>query len=122
MCLIGLIAFLDPPKKDAKDTIKKLKKVGVTTKILTGDNPYATENICSVVGINSKILIGKDIDKMNDKKLAKVVKEVDVFARMNPMQKERVVKALKANGHVVGYMGDGVNLRDEKFMEILLNI
>ena len=109
MCLIGLIAFLDPPKKDAKDTIKKLKKVGVTTKILTGDNPYATENICSVVGINSKILIGKDIDKMNDKKLAKVVEEVDVFARMNPMQKERVVKALKANGHVVGYMGDGVN-------------
>ena len=96
MCLIGLIAFLDPPKKDAKDTIKKLKKVGVTTKILTGDNPYATENICSVVG-------------MNDKKLAKVVEEVDVFARMNPMQKERVVKALKANGHVVGYMGDGVN-------------
>ena len=81
MCLIGLIAFLDPPKKDAKDTIKKLKKVGVTTKILTGDNPYATENICSVVGINSKILIGKDIDKMNDKKLAKVVEEVDVFAR-----------------------------------------
>lgn len=109
MCLIGLIAFLDPPKKDAKNTIKKLKKLGVTTKILTGDNPYATENICKFVRIDSKIVLGKDLDKMSDKMLSKVVEENDVFARMNPMQKERVVKALKRNGHVVGYMGDGVN-------------
>lgn len=109
MTLIGLIAFLDPPKKDAKNTIKNLSKLGVTTKILTGDNQFATESVCNVVGIDSKIVLGKDIDKMSDKELAKVVEEVNVFTRMNPIQKERVVKALKKNGHVVGYMGDGVN-------------
>ena len=109
MILIGLIAFLDPPKKDAENTIKKLKKMGVTTKILTGDNQYATQSVCNAVKINSKIILGKDIDNMNDKELSKVVEEVDVFARMNPLQKERVVKALRKNGHVVGYMGDGVN-------------
>ena len=109
MTLIGLIAFLDPPKRDAKNTIQKLAHLGITTKILTGDNQFATESVCSVVGIDSKIVLGKDIDKMNDRQLSKVVEEVNVFARMNPLQKERVVKALKKNGHVVGYMGDGVN-------------
>ena len=107
--LIGLIAFLDPPKKDAADTINKLKELGVTTKILTGDNKYATEAICEAVGMKSKILIGIDIDKMDDKELSKVVEEVNVFARMNPLQKERVVALLRKNGHCVGYMGDGVN-------------
>ena len=109
MTLIGIIAFLDPPKKDAKKTIEKLAKLGVTTKILTGDNPYSTESICRVVGINSQILLGKDIDKMNDKELSRAVEEVNVFARMNPLQKERIVTMLKKNGHSVGYMGDGVN-------------
>ncbi len=109
MSIIGLIAFLDPPKKDAKATLAKLRKLGVTTKILTGDNQYSTESVCSIVGIKSEIMLGKDVDKLSDKELAKVVEKVDVFARMNPMQKERIVKALKANGHVVGYMGDGVN-------------
>ena len=107
--LIGLIAFLDPPKKDAADTINKLKELGVTTKILTGDNKYATEAICEAVGMKSKILIGIDIDKMDDKELSKVGEEVNVFARMNPLQKERVVAVLRKNGHCVGYMGDGVN-------------
>ena len=107
--LIGLIAFLDPPKKDAADTINQLKELGVTTKILTGDNKYATEAICEAVGMKSKILIGIDIDKMDDKELSKVVEEVNVFARMNPLQKERVVALLRKNGHCVGYMGDGVN-------------
>ena len=107
--LIGLIAFLDPPKKDAANTINQLKELGVTTKILTGDNKYATEAICEAVGLKSKILIGIDIDKMDDKELSKVVEEVNVFARMNPLQKERVVALLRKNGHCVGYMGDGVN-------------
>ena len=107
--LIGLIAFLDPPKKDAKKTIDSLKDLGVTTKILTGDNKYATEAICSAVGIDSKILLGIDIDKMDDNELAKTVEEVNVFARMNPLQKERVVAILRKNGHCVGYLGDGVN-------------
>ena len=109
MIFLGLVAFLDPPKSDVKKTLDKLAKVGITTKILTGDNQYATESVCSIVGIRSNIILGKDIDKMSDKQLQKVVEECDVFARMNPMQKERVVKALKKNGHVVGYMGDGVN-------------
>lgn len=110
MTFIGFVAFLDPPKKDVKNTLMKLKKIGVSTKILTGDNPYATSSVCSLVGIdNSNLLLGTDIDKMSDDELAKKIEEVSVFARMNPMQKERVVKSYKKNGHVVGYMGDGVN-------------
>ena len=110
MTFIGFVAFLDPPKKEVKSTIQKLKEYGVTTKILTGDNPYATENICRLVGIeNKEILLGSDIDKMDDTKLSKKVEEVNVFARMNPLQKERIIKILRQNGHVVGYMGDGVN-------------
>lgn len=110
MTFIGFVAFLDPPKKDVKNTIKELKKYGITTKILTGDNQYATENICSLVEIeNSKILLGTDIDKMSDKELSEVVEKTNVFARMNPLQKERIIKSLRKNGHVVGYMGDGVN-------------
>ena len=110
MTFIGFVAFLDPPKKEVKETIKKLKEYGVTTKILTGDNQYATENICRLVGIpNEKVLIGSDVDKMTDEELEKEVEKVNVFARMNPLQKERIIKILKRNGHVVGYMGDGVN-------------
>ena len=110
MTFIGFVAFLDPPKKEVKNTIQKLNEYGVTTKILTGDNPYATENICHLVGIeNKEILLGSDIDKMDDTKLSKKVEEVNVFARMNPLQKERIIKILRQNGHVVGYMGDGVN-------------
>ena len=110
MTLIGIIAFLDPPKKDAKNTIERLKKMGVRTKVLTGDNEFATETICKAVGIDSKIILGKDIDKMSDKKLSIVVEKYDVFARMNPLQKERVVQILRKNNkHIVGYMGDGVN-------------
>ena len=110
MTFIGFVAFLDPAKKDAKVTLKKLKSIGITTKILTGDNPYAANNICNLVGLeNTETLLGTDIDKLSDEELAKKVEEVNVFARMNPLQKERVVKQLKNNGHVVGYMGDGVN-------------
>lgn len=110
MTFIGFVAFLDPAKKDVKSTLKKLKNIGITTKILTGDNPYAANNICNLVGLeNKETLLGTDIDKMSDEELAKKVEEVNVFARMNPLQKERIVKQLKNNGHVVGYMGDGVN-------------
>ena len=107
--LIGLIAFLDPPKPSAEVTIKKLKEYGVDIKILTGDNAFATRNICNAVGIDSKILTGKEIEELNDYELGKIVEEIDIFARMNPMQKERVVSILRKNGHTVGYMGDGVN-------------
>ena len=107
--LVGLIAFLDPPKPSAEVTIKELKEYGVDIKILTGDNAFATKSICNAVGIKSKIMTGKEIEELNDYELGKVVEEVDIFARMNPMQKERVVSILRKNGHSVGYMGDGVN-------------
>ena len=110
MIFIGFVGFLDPPKSDVKATLSKLDKIGIKTKILTGDNPYATKNICNIVGLNGNdILLGADIDKMSDLELAKRIEEVDVFARMNPLQKERVVSLYKKSGHVVGYMGDGVN-------------
>ena len=110
MTFVGYVAFLDPPKKDAKKTINNLRKIGVRTKILTGDNSYATKNICKTVGLRSEeIITGVELDKMSDEELSKKIEEVDVFARLNPLQKERVVKAFKKNGHVVGYMGDGVN-------------
>ena len=107
--LVGLIAFLDPPKPSAEITIKKLKDYGVNIKILTGDNAFATKSICNAVGINSKIVTGRETDELNDYELGKLVEEVDIFSRMNPIQKERVVSILRKNGHSVGYMGDGVN-------------
>ena len=110
MIFVGFVGFLDPPKSDVKATLSKLAKIGIKTKILTGDNPYATKNICNIVGLNGNdILLGADIDKMSDLELAKRIEEVDVFARMNPLQKERVVSLYKKSGHVVGYIGDGVN-------------
>ena len=110
MTFIGFVAFLDPPKKDAQDTIKKLNKIGIKTKIITGDNQYATLNICKNAGLNStNILLGSDIDKLNDEELLTKIEEVDIYARMNPLQKERIVTLYKNNNHVVGYMGDGVN-------------
>ena len=110
MTFVGYVAFFDPPKKGVKQTITNLKKMGVKTKILTGDNAYATKNICSIVGLRSdNIIIGSQLDEMSDDELKKKIEEVDVFARLNPMQKERVVRLYKENGHVVGYMGDGVN-------------
>lgn len=110
MTFIGFVAFLDSPKKDVKKVINKLRKYGVKTKILTGDNQYSTKTVSSLAGINSdEILTGAEIDKLSDKALSIKVEEIDVFARLNPMQKERVVRILKSNGHVVGYMGDGIN-------------
>ena len=110
MTFIGFVAFLDPPKKDAQDTIKKLNKIGIKTKIITGDNQYAALNIWKSAGLNStNILLGSDIDKLNDEELLTKIEKVDIYARMNPLQKERIVTLYKNNNHVVGYMGDGVN-------------
>ena len=110
MIFIGFVGFLDPAKKDVKTTLSNLEKIGVKTKILTGDNPYATRNICNMVGLNGNdILLGSDIDNMTDIELSEKIEKVDVFARMNPLQKERVVELYRKNNHVVGYMGDGVN-------------
>lgn len=110
LTFIGLVAFLDPVKKGVSRVIKGLRKVGVNTKILTGDNPDATKTICTLAGFNSdNILTGPDIEKLTSDELKVKVEEVDVFARLTPLQKELIVNTLKDNGHVVGYMGDGVN-------------
>lgn len=110
LVFIGFVAFLDEPKKGVKSTLNKLSNINVKVKILTGDNPYATKNICSLAGLNSdNILLGSDIEKMSDEELTPLLETTDVFARMNPLEKERIVHLYKKAGHVVGYMGDGVN-------------
>lgn len=110
MVFIGIVAFLDPPKDDVKNMLNNLYSIGVKTKIITGDNQFTTKKICNIVGIkNNKIILGKEVDELSDKELSKIVEDVDIFARMSPLQKMRIIKILRDNGHVVGYMGDGVN-------------
>lgn len=110
MTFIGYVAFLDPPKPDVKEAVEKLYAAGVDIKIITGDAALVAENICAQVGIARKAtLLGSAIEGMDDKTLSQAVEGADLFARVSPMQKQRIVDALRANGHVVGYMGDGVN-------------
>ncbi|HML33346.1 magnesium-translocating P-type ATPase [Sporomusa sphaeroides] len=110
MVLIGYLAFLDPPKESVHEAIKALKEYGVTTKILTGDNDKVTRFICKRVGLKvNNLLLGSDIDKMDDAALAKAAEHTDVFAKLSPAQKARIVTVLRNNGHTVGFMGDGIN-------------
>lgn len=110
MVLIGYLAFLDPPKPSAAKAIKSLKEYGVSVKILTGDNEKVASAICKMVKLdNSKILLGNDITNMSDEQLCDVVEETTIFAKLSPEQKARVINCLKAKGHSVGYMGDGIN-------------
>ncbi|MCV3733960.1 magnesium-translocating P-type ATPase [Mycoplasma enhydrae] len=110
MTLIGYLTFLDPPKDSAEDAIKQLHNLGVEVKILTGDNPLVTQAVCSKVGIPyEKILLGKDIEKMTDVELKFEVEKTQIFAKLSPDQKARIISILRKNGHVVGYMGDGIN-------------
>ena len=108
--LTGYLAFLDPPKDTAKTAIEALRQHGVGVKVLTGDNDLVTRKVCSEVGIHvEKIILGNDVEKMSDEQLAEVVDQVDVYARLSPAHKKRVVQALQKKGHVVGFMGDGIN-------------
>ena len=110
MVLIGYLAFLDPPKESTADAIKALKAHGVNTKILTGDNDKVTRTICRQVGLEVRnMLLGSDLEHMNDAELAKAAETTDVFAKLTPDQKSRVVSVLRENGHTVGFMGDGIN-------------
>lgn len=110
MVLIGYLAFLDPPKETTKAAIQALTEYGVEVKVLTGDNDIVTSSICNQVGMDtSKILLGKDIDELSDAELMLQVKEVDIFAKLSPSQKARLVRVMKENGSVVGFMGDGIN-------------
>ena len=110
MVLLGYLAFLDPPKESTADAIKALKEHGVTTKILTGDNEKVTRTICRQVGLEVRnMLLGSDLERMNDSELSLLAETTDVFAKLTPEQKSRVVSVLRNNGHTVGFMGDGIN-------------
>jgi Mg2+-importing ATPase len=110
LVLTGYLAFLDPPKDSAKTAIAALRQHGVTVKVLTGDNDLVTRKVCTEVGINAeKIILGNDVEKMSDDQLAEVIDCTDVYARLSPAHKKRVVLALQKKGHVVGFMGDGIN-------------
>lgn len=110
LILKGYVAFLDPPRPTAKRTIAALKKLGIEFKVLTGDNELVTKKICSEVGLDVKrLLVGDQVEKANDDELKELVKTTNIFARLSPIQKERVIRALHANNHIVGYLGDGIN-------------
>lgn len=110
LILKGYVAFLDPPKPTVKKTIEVVKKLGIELKVLTGDNEYVTKNICSQVGLDIKdVYTGDMIEKLTDEELKEVVETTTVFVRLSPLQKERIVRALHENNHIVGYLGDGIN-------------
>ncbi|MFZ2385242.1 MAG: magnesium-translocating P-type ATPase [Candidatus Omnitrophota bacterium] len=110
MILAGYVAFLDPPKPSARRAIIALKKLGVDFKVLTGDNEMVTKKICSEVGLDVHGLVtGDQVDKADDTQLQSLVKTTNVFARLSPLQKERIITALHKNKHIVGYLGDGIN-------------
>jgi len=110
LILKGYIAFLDPPKSTARKTIGVLKSLGIEFKILTGDNELVTKRICSEVGLDVKGLVaGDEVEDLSDEKLRELVKTTSIFARLSPLQKERIIHALHENKHIVGYLGDGIN-------------
>ncbi len=110
MVFIGYVAFLDPPKESAKLAIQQLREYGVKVKVLTGDNDLVSKYICKQVGIGDcEVLTGAEIQYMTDDKLQKSVENYDIFAQLTPEQKAKVVSLLREKGHVVGFMGDGIN-------------
>jgi P-type Mg2+ transporter len=110
LVLTGYLAFLDPPKDTAAKAITVLRQHGITVKVLTGDNDLVTRKVCTEVGINAqKILLGTQVETLSDPQLADAVETTDVFARLSPAHKQRIVQALQRKGHVIGFMGDGIN-------------
>ena len=110
MVLLGFIGFLDPPKESAKSAIEKLNKAGIRVVVLTGDNAEVTKCICKKVGINSKNIVqGSQIEKLSDAGVFRLLKKTNIFVKLSPIQKARIVRLLKEAGNVVGYMGDGIN-------------
>lgn len=110
MVLIGFLAFLDPPKKTAKKAISVLSDYGVQVKVLTGDSEKVTSSICRKVGLpDTEIMLGSQIEELSEEELREQVEKITVFAKLSPLQKVRIVRALRANGHCVGYLGDGIN-------------
>jgi Mg2+-importing ATPase len=110
MTFIGYLAFLDPPKDSAGEAISALGEYGVKVKVLTGDNDGVTQTVCQSVGLDAeRIVLGSELEAMDDSALKKAVDEYDIFAKLSPSQKARIVTALRDDGHTVGFMGDGIN-------------
>ena len=110
MVLMGFLAFLDPPKESTAEAIAALREYGVSVKILTGDNDAVTRCVCRQVGLDiSDLMLGSEVELLTDEQLERMVEEVDVFAKLSPSQKVRIVAALRRKGHTVGFMGDGIN-------------
>ena len=110
LVLDGFVAFLDPPKETAKAALDALKENGIDVKVLTGDNEIIAAKVCREVGlVFEKVVTGNEIEAASDEEASKLIEEHQIFARLTPMQKGRIVKLLRKNGHVVGYMGDGIN-------------
>ncbi|MDV7614920.1 magnesium-translocating P-type ATPase [Acinetobacter baumannii] len=110
LILIGYITFLDPPKESAKEAVQSLQVHGVTVKVLTGDNEFVTQKVCREIGLNyDQVLLGGVIETLTDQQLKRAVEQYHIFAKLSPVHKERIVEQLKANGHVVGFLGDGIN-------------
>ncbi|KWC58813.1 magnesium-translocating P-type ATPase [Burkholderia ubonensis] len=106
----GFLTFLDPPKESAAPALAALRENGVAVKVLTGDNPTVTIKVCRQVGLEpGKPVLGTEVDALDDTTLAQVVERTTVFAKLTPLQKARIVTALQANGHTVGFLGDGIN-------------
>jgi Mg2+-importing ATPase len=110
MIMAGFVGFLDPAKASAHTAIDSLQQLGVGVKVLTGDNEIVTKKICHDVGIPfNRIMLGNEVEEMNDAELSEMVEQVAIFAKLSPLQKSRIVKVLQGNGHIVGFMGDGIN-------------
>ena len=110
MTFLGFIGFLDPPKESAKEAIRRLNDAGIRVIVLTGDNEYVTKTICEKVNINTKrIVLGTSLDTMEDSAVQRLLRNTNVFAKLSPIQKARIIRLLKESGNVVGYMGDGIN-------------
>lgn len=110
LILAGYIGFLDPPKASAKEAIRLLEEHGIKVKVITGDNDIVTGRICKEVGLNGgSTLLGNDIESMSNEELAEKAEHTTIFAKVDPLQKSRIIEALKSKRHTVGYMGDGIN-------------
>lgn len=110
LTLLGFLTFSDSPKKGVRDSLARLQGDGVKVKILTGDNEWVTRHICEQVGIDGgRAILGDEIEAMDEVALMRLCEETSVFARVSPAQKHRIIQALKSAGHVVGFLGDGIN-------------
>jgi Mg2+-importing ATPase len=110
LVLLGYVAFLDPPKETAAPALAALRDHGISVKILTGDNELVTRTICKHVGLKRKrVLLGSELARLNDTELGEAVERTTIFARLSPADKERIIHALQAQRHVVGFLGDGIN-------------